>query len=157
MKLVLAVIAVAWPSVPSVAWSWTADCKLHQCGVSASAVDSANKHPVITLTVLVKRDRSDPQLLATMPLGTALEPGARAKFGGITLNLKFKACYPDGCRAHAILDDALLQELASANDIEVQYFAQSSEHRISATLPLQGLSQSLAQLPQRSVSSVPAP
>ncbi len=126
--------------------NWSTTCRLTQCEIATSAFETGNKNPVLTIAVLVGSDRSDPQLLATMPLGTALEPGARAKFGNTTLSLKFKACYPDGCRAHTILDASLLDAIAAAPTLEFRYFAQSSERQLSASIPLQGLAEALASL-----------
>jgi invasion protein IalB len=128
--------------------NWSTTCKLRQCAISTSAMAKGSRDPVLTVAILVASDRSDPQLLVTTPLGSAIEPGARAKIGNITLSLKFKACYPDGCRAHAILDAALLDTLIAASAIEFRYFAQSSERQVSASIPMQGLAEALASLPQ---------
>jgi invasion protein IalB len=128
--------------------NWSTQCKHRKCAISTSAFETRSKNPVLTLSILVGTDGSDPQLLATLPLGTALEPGARAKIGNITLSLKFKTCYPDGCRAHATLDAALIDTLAAASAVEIRYFTQSSERQISASIPTQGLAEALASLPQ---------
>jgi invasion protein IalB len=128
--------------------NWSTQCKQRQCAISTSAYETDSKNPVLTLTILVAADRTDPQLLATLPLGTALEPGARAKIGNITLSLKFKACYPDGCRAHAILDTALLDSLVATPALDLRYFAQSSERQLSASIPTHGLAEALASMPQ---------
>ncbi len=127
--------------------NWSTTCKLAQCGISTSALEAESRNPVLTMTILLRRDGSEPQLVATLPLGTALEPGARANFGGISLHLKFKSCYPDGCRAHAILDADLLKTLAAESTLTFRYFAQSSERQIAINLPLDGLAVVLAQLP----------
>jgi invasion protein IalB len=146
-SMYLCMLMYAELAIPSHAW--TQDCTPKQCSISASAINSATGMKHASLKLVIARDDSDAELIATTPLGTALEPGVRLIFQSFSIKLTYKVCYPDGCRAYTPLLKAELDQLLEAQELELQFFAQANARPLSARLPVAGLAEALPRSPSQ--------
>ena len=135
------------PETP--AQAWTTDCQENRCGASVAVKDEVSNRKLLSFAVLVNRDGSDPAVLLTTPLGTALEPGARIVAGSQDIPLTFKACYPDGCQAYGELTEDQRSALSNATTVEARFFAQGNDKPYSAEIELTGLNAALAGISDR--------
>jgi invasion protein IalB len=87
---------------------------------------------------------SDLRLGAALPLGVAVEPGARLILGETTIDARYEVCFPDGCRAMATLPADQLGPLGEAASIELRFFAFGQEKPIAVEIPLDGLTEAVA-------------
>lgn len=128
------------------AQAWTTECRENRCGISIAVKDEPSDRRLLSLAVLVNKDGSDPAVVLTTPLGTALEPGARLLIGPQEMKLTFKACFPDGCQAYRELSEDEHSVLRSASTVDALFFAQGSDKPFSAKIELTGLDAALADI-----------
>lgn len=123
--------------------TWTSECDADSCAVSRAVADVESGQRVGTLLVVLDQDGTS-LVGAIVPLGSAMEPGLRLIHGSTEAAVPIQVCYPDGCRGLAPMDGAALDALATADTVDLRFFAFGTEAPISVPIPLVGLQGAVA-------------
>jgi invasion protein IalB len=122
--------------------AWETRCSAETCTLSRSYADAVTNRRLATLSLSVA-GTADPVLAVAVPLGAALRPGLRLSLRGLTLDLPFDVCFPDGCRASAPLEAPALAALLEAERAELALFAFGKEDPVGIDAVLTGLPEAL--------------
>ena len=119
-------------------WATTCDDAAKRCTIQSGLVAENGKRAG-TIGVQIGRDRSDAVLFVSTPLGVELPPGLRARSGQTEYKLAFEVCFPDGCRARALLDAASLPGLLELTQLDLLMFVYGDAKPVALSVPLDGL------------------
>ncbi|HTH17334.1 MAG TPA: invasion associated locus B family protein [Magnetospirillum sp.] len=126
-------------------WQKTCAQKDGACWVEQFAISMPNK--VVALHVRFDlQPGGAARMIATAPLGVALQPGLRLILDGSTpIVLPFERCTPQGCHASAMLDKAAIEKFVKGTTLIVRYVV---SEKTSADIPirLEGLKDALKSL-----------
>ena len=145
--------ALALLLVPSLAGAddtprWSRDCDSTGCLIAARTADPEQERLLATVILSHGPDFEEPLLVVFTPLGIAARPGVRVTLDGETLfETVMEVCLPDGCRTAAPLSRADFDEFASAQTLEVRYFAYGNDVPLLVPFPVTGLAAALDHLP----------
>lgn len=123
---------------------WPTTCEAGRCTLSRTVSDTITGRSVATLLLAFDKAGTDLRLGAALPLGVAVEPGARLILGGSTFEARYEVCFPDGCRAMATLPPDQLGPLGEAAAIELRFFSFGQEKPIAIEVRLEGLANAIA-------------
>ena len=96
--------------------NWTVRCEadrrdpaVKRCFIFQGIVAGEGKKRIMMVVVAYPVGQNQPRLTAVLPLGVDLRPGVELTVdAGAGKRYPFAFCLPDGCQAHAPMDDALL-------------------------------------------------
>jgi len=140
-----AVLVVVGMTAPAVAAeTWTTTCgEDGRCTARVTVSDTESGRVFASVGVQVGKDGAEPGLIVFAPLGVAVKPGFRAVINGQDFLVPFEVCYPDGCRAVAVITPAELEVWLTAETASLQFFPFESDKAVAADLPLAGLREAL--------------
>lgn len=86
------------------------------CALFQNLVDPNNQQPIAQLAAGYWGPQRRRGVIIRVPLGVALQPGVQLEVDGKQITqVPFAECHPDGCQAHALLNDELLQVFRQGN------------------------------------------
>lgn len=108
------------------------------CQIEQDSVDTKTRSPVARLAIAM--DKEKPVLLATVPLGAALEPGAVFNFGSDpTRVIPYRVCTSAGCIAETPMDAKLQAGFDDGKDGKLVFvFAANAGKPIEVPVSLKG-------------------
>ena len=124
---------------------WSTACDAGVCTLSRSVADAASGRTVATMLIVVGAPDQDIRFGAALPLGVAIDPGARLVQGETVLDARFEVCFPDGCRAMASVSSNAFDRIAAGETIDLRFFGFGEERQISVEVPLTGLTEALGK------------
>lgn len=101
---------------------------------------------ILTLDILVNANAGRASVVATLPLGTAIEPGIEVTAWGRTANHGFRVCLEDGCRVAYDLDSVGFAGLLQSGQIDFVFYKFSQDVPVSVTVPLDGLKDAIRSI-----------
>lgn len=116
--------------------AWKQSCNEGAC-LSTLILNSDDGRAAATLLIQVSKEST--RFGAAVPLGVALEPGARLVVGARKIPLPFEVCYPDGCRAMTEVSGKDLDDLNAAPELSLQFFSVTQEAPLSLTFVGSGI------------------
>lgn len=136
------VVLIAPLAASAEGWIVNCDAATSLCTTQA-VLETETGGLAATFGLQVGSDGAGPVVFVTTPLGVALDAGMRLKTAGLDLPLVFEVCFPDGCRAKALLDDAAFANLLAQTEAEIQIFAYGKDKPSALAFSLAGLGASL--------------
>ena len=108
------------------------------CQIEQDTVDTKTRSPVARLAIAV--DKGKPVMIATVPLGVALEPGTGFSFGSDAVKvIPYRVCTNAGCLAEAPLDDKLQAGFDGGKDGKLLFtLAANSNKPVQVPVSLKG-------------------
>ncbi|MFT4148983.1 MAG: invasion associated locus B family protein [Paracoccaceae bacterium] len=145
--LTLAGLSLSAAAAEAESPAWPISCKGAVCTASRTLQDTTSGRPVATILFAAAKGSPDLNIGAALPLGIALDAGARFVNGTTATPLTFEVCFPDGCRAMTRAGVADAQALAAAaNGFDLQFFPYGQEKPVAITVPSDGLAEALVEL-----------
>ncbi len=120
---------------------WASDCEGDSCLYSRTMRSALGD--ILTLDILVNANAGRASVVATLPLGTAIEPGVEVSTWGTTAQRAFRVCLEDGCRVAYDLDSIGFAGLLQSGQIDFMFYKFSQEVPVSVAVPLDGLKEAI--------------
>lgn len=122
---------------------WRGACEnvpggVRECYIFQNVKDAQSGQPIMSLKVGSFLDNNQPAILADLPTGIMIQPGAMfAVDGGQEVRVPYQICTPGLCRAIVPLTDQMLNKMKAGAKLQVS-FVTASGQMISANASLGG-------------------
>lgn len=106
---------------------WTGACETvpggdRECYIFQTVTDSGNGRPMMSLKVGSFLPQNQPAILADMPTGVMIQPGARFSVdGGEPVRVPYQICTPGLCRAVVPLNDQMISKMKAGTRLEIGF------------------------------------
>jgi invasion protein IalB len=144
--------AAAEPPTTYTIGAWLVGCidagtETARCETAQRVVDQQGAQQILSASILAGRDAPPTEIVFTTPLGVWLEPGAVLAFpsAGMTRQLDYERCQPNGCMLHVALDEPLRAAIEAGGVAELR-FADRLRQPLAAPVALDGLLDALAKM-----------
>jgi len=117
---------------------WESRCETPYC-VFQKTLEFVDGTAFAVVDVLIDIETGDASIIATAPLGVALEPGAMLSVGEQSWVLPFKVCQVDGCRATMELDSDAFTGLLEKTELRIRYTAFGADTPLEASMLVEKL------------------
>jgi len=121
--------------------------KVNICLTQVDVRDNATAILIGKLAIRQVKGQDKPQILAMLPLGSALQPGALVKIDDKEpIKLTYTTCDQAGCYAEAVIEPAVLEQMKTGK--QIAYLGIDVMGRaLSIPLPLEGFGRALDGTP----------
>lgn len=122
---------------------WTGACETvpggaRECYIFQTVKEGQSGQPIMSLKVGTFLDNNQPAILADLPTGIMIQPGAMfAVDGGEQVRVPYQICTPGLCRAIVPLNDQMLSKMKAGVSLKVG-FVTASGQQVGADASLSG-------------------